>query len=103
MATNQSTVETILSFLPDIEVRARKMFGEYGLYCDDKVTAFICDDTLFVKILPENADLANDLETGACYPGSKPYYIVPAEKYESDWLQEFIQVTADAVPAKKKK
>jgi len=103
MSTLQSTVDTILSHLPDLDVRSRKMFGEYGLYCDDKVVAFICDDTLFVKILPKNEDLADDLETGPCYPGSKPYYIVPPSKYNDEWLQEFIQITADAVPKKTSK
>jgi TfoX/Sxy family transcriptional regulator of competence genes len=103
VATSQTTVDTIISFLPDIAVRARKMFGEYGLYCDDKVVAFVCDNVLFMKILPENVDLAAGLGMGPCYPGSKPYYIVPADKYDSEWLQEFIQVTADAVPVKKKK
>lgn len=27
---------------------ARKMFGEYALYCDDKVVALVCDNSLFV-------------------------------------------------------
>ena len=29
------------------EVAARKMFGEYGLYCDGKVIGLICDNQLF--------------------------------------------------------
>jgi TfoX/Sxy family transcriptional regulator of competence genes len=28
----------------------RKMFGEYGMYCDRKKFALICDDQLFIKI-----------------------------------------------------
>ena len=31
------------------EVAARKMFGEYGLYCDGKVIGLICDNQLFIK------------------------------------------------------
>ena len=27
-------------------IRSRKMFGEYGLYCDDVFFAVICDDQL---------------------------------------------------------
>ena len=34
-------------------IRCRKMFGEYGLYCDDLFFAVICDDQLFVKPTPE--------------------------------------------------
>ena len=33
-------------------IRSRKMFGEYGLYCDDVFFAVVCDDQLFVKVTP---------------------------------------------------
>lgn len=103
MSTTPETVDYILSQLEGLDVRARKMFGEYGLYCDEKVTAFICDDTLFVKILPENEQLATDIPKAPAYPGSKDYYAVPGDRLEdSSWLQDFVQVTANAVPAKKK-
>ena len=34
-------------------IRSRKMFGEYGLYCDDVFFAVICDDQFFVKVTPQ--------------------------------------------------
>lgn len=103
MSTKQEFVDHILSQLEGLDVRARKMFGEYGLYCDEKVVAFICDDTLFVKILPENEQLATGVPKAPAYPGSKDYYAVPDDKLTNDeWLREFIQTTALAVPAKKK-
>jgi TfoX/Sxy family transcriptional regulator of competence genes len=104
MSTLQQTADYIVAQLEPLDVRVRKMFGEYGLYCDEKVAAFICDDTLFVKILPENEKLAAALPKAPAYPGSKDYYAVPDGKLQDDdWLRRFIQVTADAVPAKKKK
>ena len=30
-------------------IRYRKMFGDYMLYCDDRPVLLICDDTVFVK------------------------------------------------------
>jgi TfoX/Sxy family transcriptional regulator of competence genes len=103
MSTQQSTVDYILDQLSGLDVSARKMFGEYALYCDGKTTAFICDDTLLVKILPENKHLATDLPLGKPYPAAKDYYEVPGDRLEDiDWLSEFIQVTAAAVPVKKK-
>ena len=33
-------------------IRSRKMFGEYGLYCDGVFFAVICDDQFFVKPPP---------------------------------------------------
>ena len=102
MSTTQQTADYILDQLGGLNVRVRKMFGEYGLYCDDRVTAFICDDTLFVKILEANKELAAGLKTGPCYPCSKDYYVVPEDRLEDrEWLQDLIRITADAVPIKK--
>ncbi len=79
------------------------MFGEYALYCDEKLPAFICDDTLFVKIIDSNEKLAVGLKKGPCYPGSKDYYIISGERLDdSRWLQTIIQTTADSLPMKKK-
>lgn len=103
MSTQQSTVDYILEQLDGLDVSSRKMFGEYALYCDGKTTAFICDDELFVKILPENEQLAADLPLGKPYPGAKDYYQVPGDRLEDvEWLRDFIQLTSSAVPAKKK-
>ena len=30
----------------------RKMFGEYGMYCDGKIFALICDDQFFIASCP---------------------------------------------------
>jgi DNA transformation protein len=57
MSTQASTIEYILDQLSSVPgVRARKMFGEYALYCGDKVVALVCDDTLFVKITEEGKE-----------------------------------------------
>jgi TfoX/Sxy family transcriptional regulator of competence genes len=103
MSSKPQTADFILEQLGTLNVRVRKMFGEYGLYCDDKLPAFICDDTLFVKILDANETLATGLKKGPCYPGSKDYYIVPDERLDDHaWLQSIIQTTANALPLKKK-
>jgi TfoX/Sxy family transcriptional regulator of competence genes len=41
-----------LSNLPN--VRVRRMFGAYALYCDEKVVALVCDNQLFGKIAPSS-------------------------------------------------
>jgi TfoX/Sxy family transcriptional regulator of competence genes len=102
MSTDARTTDFILEQLEPLNVRSRKMFGEYALYCDEKLPAFICDDTLFVKIVDANEKLAHELKTGPCYPGSKDYYIVPDERLENrTWLQDLIKTTADSLPMKK--
>ncbi len=66
MSTQKETVEFILEKLGDKRFSVRAMFGEYALYADPsksssraggRVVGLICDDQLYVKILPESAEL----------------------------------------------
>ena len=50
MASHQDFVDYVAEQLRESgSIRSRKMFGEYGLYCDDIFFAVICDDQLFIK------------------------------------------------------
>ena len=87
------------------EVRARKMFGEYALYCDDKVVALVCDDTLYIKITePGREFVGAHYAEGAPYPGAKPRMRIAEDLLDDrHWLSELIRLTADALPVPKKK
>ena len=77
MSTQKETIEFILEKLRDCgRFSARAMFGEYALYADGKVVALVCDDLLYVKILPTSRGLERLCEKGEPYPGAKPHYIV---------------------------
>ena len=77
MATRKETVDFLLAKLRDPKrFTARAMFGEYALYADGTVVALVCDDRLFVKILPASAELEALCEQGQPYPGAKPHHIV---------------------------
>ncbi len=80
MATRKETADFILGHLglPD-RFSVRPMFGEYALYADGKPVAFICDDKLFVKIMPESNMLEAQCERAPAYPGSKDHYLVPED------------------------
>jgi DNA transformation protein and related proteins len=106
MATSPETVDTITEQLNLISnrIRTRKMFGEYALYCDEKVVALICDDQLFVKITPASRPFLDESYDGPPYPGAKPYINVPGDRWEDrDWLARLIDATADSLPAPKPK
>ena len=50
MATTKETANFVLEQIEGAgDVSIRKMFGEYGVYCDGKFVALICDDTFFIK------------------------------------------------------
>ena len=45
MHTTEATIQELLELIaPAGDVRARKMFGEYAVYCDEKVVALVCRD-----------------------------------------------------------
>jgi hypothetical protein len=102
MATHQRTIDDLLDRLSSMpNVRARKMFGEYALYCDEKVVALVCDDQLYVKITPPGrAWLGDRYMEGEAYPGAKPSMWIGAEDiHDRERLCELLRLTADALPA----
>ena len=104
MATEKATVDFILDQLAPLPVRARAMFGEYGLYCDEKFVALICDDTLFVKPTAISDQFFGDADLTPPYRGAKDHYAVPAALLEdSDRLRAVIAGTAELLPLSKKK
>ena len=105
MATQKDTIEFILDKLGDPKIfTARSMFGEYALYARGKVVALICDDLLYVKILPASSALEDVCEQGPPYPGAKPHYIVEESQLSTiEDLPELLLNIAAALPAKKKK
>ena len=77
MATTQDYIEYVCERLPDCgNVRYRKMFGEYMVYVDEKPVFLVCDNTVFVKILPELAALMANAAVGCPYEGAKENYIL---------------------------
>ena len=100
MATQASTIEYLLDQLVSVShVRTRKMFGEYALYCNDKVVALICDNELFVKITEAGAVfVGTHYQEGNPYPGSKPWLHIDMDMTEDRaWLCELIEITEEAL------
>lgn len=104
MATSAATIDHLLDVLAGAgQLSARKMFGEYGLYLDGKVVAFICDDTLFLKITPGSLQQLPDVDQGPCYPGSKPYLILTDTLDDPDLVIRALRAVAADVPEPKPK
>lgn len=106
MATKQSTIDYILDQLSSLgDVAARKMFGEYALYCNGKVVGLVCDDTLFIKITdPGKEFVGHSYKEGFAYPGAKASMMIDDEKIEDhQWLSELVRITVDNLPLPKQK
>lgn len=105
MATKQSTIDFLTEQIQDAgSIRSRKMFGEYALYCDEKVVALVCDDQMFVKPTGAGSQFLDSSHEAPPYPGAKNYLRVPEDKWDDNqWLTDFIRTTAAALPLPKPK
>ena len=104
MPTSPATVAHILDALSDLPgLRAAKMFGEYGLWLDNKVVALICDDTLFVKATRSATPLVPDIGMGPPYPGAKPHMMMNEVLDDPDLAIRVLRAVASDVPEPKPK
>ena len=105
MATSPSTADFLVDQMSDAgTIRSRKMFGEYAVYCDEKVVALICDDRLFVKPTVAGRAFIGKVEEAPPYPQAKPHFQIEEDKWEDrEWLSALIRKTAAELPAPKKK
>uniref|UniRef100_A0AB33IWE0 TfoX/Sxy family protein n=1 Tax=Prevotella sp. GTC17254 TaxID=3236794 RepID=A0AB33IWE0_9BACT len=65
-----------MQIAPVGDIRARKMFGDYIIYANDKPVIIACDNVAYIKILPEIEHLMHDAERGFPYEGAKEHYIL---------------------------
>ena len=63
-------------------VRYKKMFGEYMAYVNGKPILLVCDNTVYVKILPCLDGLMDSAEKSCPYKGAKEHYILDIDDKE---------------------
>lgn len=103
MASSLDFVEYVCEQLRGAgEITYKKMFGEYGIYCNGKIIGVICDDQFFVKKTDAGADILPDLEEAPPYEGAKPYFLVDCVD-DDELMTQFISATCAALPAPKPK
>lgn len=104
VATTKEFTEDVLDAFGARNVRVKPMFGEYGIYCDDKFVGVICDNTLFLKPTTPGEEFAAGLDKGSPYPGAKEHLIVPVERFsDTEWMHELLDLTWAALPFPKPK
>jgi len=102
MATDKSLADYIISQIETPRIISyRKMFGEYALYCDEKVVALICDNRLFVKPTEAGRNHIGQVVEAPPYRGAKNYFQVDDMIENSDKLSRLIELTADELPLPK--
>lgn len=75
MASSAEFLNYVIDQVHDAgNIRCKKMFGEYMVYVNEKPIVLVCDNTAFIKHLPEIQEY--HLDTGYPYEGSKLHYIL---------------------------
>lgn len=102
MATSREYIDFVLEQLDGVgDISARKMFGEYMLYINAKPIFSVCDNTVFVKMLPEVEALMKNADCGFPYEGAKPHYILDIE--DKELVTALIPTLEAAIPLPKPK
>lgn len=102
MATDRDFIDYVAEQLAlGDRLSHRKLFGEYALYVDEKVVAFACDNSLFVKPSAAVAALAPGLPQRPPYPGAKDYPVADELLDDADALRQLILETAAHMAAPK--
>ena len=97
MASHRDYVEFVLEQMSGAgTVTCRRMFGEYGLYCDGKYFGCVCDDRVLVKITSAGAAFLPDCPRGIPYEGGGEMLLPDAEDRET--LTELVRITCAALP-----
>ncbi len=77
MACNSDFVQYIVDQCSDAGViMAKKMFGDYCLYCDGKVVGLICNNNLYLKQTKAGKHLLKEEVLRPPYDGAKDYFFI---------------------------
>lgn len=84
------------------EITTKKMFGDYGIYCDGKIFGLICDDRFYLKPTDAVRPMLKKEELRPPYDGAKDYFYI-ADVDDRDYLSAIVRETCKVLPEPKKK
>ena len=84
------------------EITAKKMFGDYGVYCNGKIIGLICDDCFYLKPTDVGRALLRTVDMRPPYEGAKDYFYI-ADVDDHDYLATLISETYKVLPEPKPK
>ena len=103
MASNSDLVQYIAEQCSGAgEIVTRKMFGDYGIYCDGKIFGLICDDCLYIKPTEAGRQMLRSLDLRPPYNGAKDHFFI-AEVDDRDYLSALVAATCRELPMPKPK
>ena len=103
MASNTDFVQYIADQCSGAgEIMVKKMFGDYGIYCDGKIFGLICDDWFYWKRTDGVRTLLRVVDMRPPYDGAKDYFYI-ADVDDRDYVSQLVSETCKALPEPKPK
>ena len=103
MASNADFVQYIADQCSEAgEIVTKKMFGDYGIYCEGKIFCLICDDRLYIKPTEAGLKLLRTIDLRPQYVGAKEYFYI-ADVDDHEYLSNLIRVTCKELPEPNRK
>ena len=103
MASNTDFVQYIADQCSGAgEIMVKKMFGDYGIYCDGKIFGLICDDRFYLKPTDAVRPLLRVVDMRPPYDGAKDYFYI-ADVDDRDYVSQLVSETCKALPEPKPK
>ena len=93
MASNADFVQYIVDQCSGAgEIAAKKMMGDYCIYCDGILFGLICDNNLYVKVTEPGKAVLKEVILRPPYDGAKDYFFV-GNVDDRDYLEDIIKAT----------
>jgi TfoX/Sxy family transcriptional regulator of competence genes len=104
MASDQNFVNFVIEQVKNAgEITAKKMFGEYGIYANEKLFGLICDNKLFIKPTISGREFIGNVVEAIPYEGAKPSLLIEDKIEDSEWLSELVRISVKELPDPKPK
>ena len=84
------------------EITVKKMFGDYGIYCDGVIFGLVCDNRFYLKPTEAGRSLLRSVEMRPPYDGAKDYFFIE-DVDDRDYIAELVRATCKELPLAKPK
>ena len=83
------------------EIITRKMFGDYGIYCEGEIFGLIYDNGFYLKPTKTGRKLLRSEDMRPPYDGAKPYFYIDDRDYISALVKSTCADLSDPKPKKR--
>ena len=84
------------------DIYAKKMFGDWCIYCNGKPFGLICDNGFYVKPTEAGRRLLRSEDMRPPYEGAKPHFYIE-DVDDRDYLSALVKATCAELPEPKPK